>query len=55
MLDRNRRCSTQIFDAARRLIALNTKRFTKTIEAFRESPFEWRSESSRTMRRRPSG
>ncbi len=40
VLDRNRRCSTQIFDAARRLIALNTKLFTKTIEAFRDSPFE---------------
>ena len=40
VLDQNRRCSTQIFDAARRLIALNTKLFTKTIEASRESAFD---------------
>jgi superfamily I DNA/RNA helicase/DNA polymerase III epsilon subunit-like protein len=40
VLDQNRRCSTQIFDAARRLIALNTKLFTKDIQAFRDSPYD---------------
>ena len=40
VLDQNRRCSVQIFDAARRLVALNTTRFTKEIAAFRQSPFD---------------
>ena len=40
VLDENRRCSVQIFDAARRLIANNHSRFTKSIEAHRDSPFE---------------
>ena len=40
VLDHNRRCSIQIFDAARRLISNNPARFAKSIEARRESPFE---------------
>ena len=40
VLDHNRRCSVQIFDAARRLIANNPSRFSKSIEASRTSPFE---------------
>lgn len=40
VLDHNRRCSVQIFEAARRLIANNTSRFTKIIEASRASPFD---------------
>ncbi|MGH7498739.1 MAG: UvrD-helicase domain-containing protein [Gemmatimonadales bacterium] len=40
VLDHNRRCSVQIFDAARRLIANNPARFAKKIEATRESPFD---------------
>ncbi len=40
VIDQNRRCSVQIFDAARRLIANNPARFAKCIEAQRESPFE---------------
>jgi DNA helicase-2/ATP-dependent DNA helicase PcrA len=40
ILDQNRRCSIQIFDAARRLIAQNPARFAKRIEAYRESPFD---------------
>jgi len=37
VLDRNRRCSRQIFDAARRVIALNPALFEKRLEADRES------------------
>jgi superfamily I DNA/RNA helicase/DNA polymerase III epsilon subunit-like protein len=37
VLDRNRRCSRQIFDAARRVIALNPALFRKQIEADKES------------------
>jgi DNA helicase-2/ATP-dependent DNA helicase PcrA len=40
ILDQNRRCSIQIFDAARRLIAHNPARFAKHIEAHRKSPFD---------------
>jgi superfamily I DNA/RNA helicase/DNA polymerase III epsilon subunit-like protein len=40
VLDRNCRCSVQIFDTARRLIACNPRLFEKQIEATRESPFE---------------
>jgi superfamily I DNA/RNA helicase/DNA polymerase III epsilon subunit-like protein len=39
VLDRNCRCSTQIFDCARQLIAWNPQRFEKKIEATRSSPF----------------
>jgi DNA polymerase III epsilon subunit family exonuclease len=37
VLDKNRRCSRQIFEAARRVIALNPRLFHKVIEADRES------------------
>jgi len=37
VLDRNRRCSRQIFEAARRVIALNPAIFHKQLEADRES------------------
>ena len=37
VLDRNRRCSRQIFEAARRVIALNPVLFEKKLEADRES------------------
>jgi len=37
VLDRNRRCSRQIFEAARRVIALNPTIFQKRLEADRES------------------
>jgi len=37
VLDRNRRCSRQIFEAARRVIALNPALFEKRLEADRES------------------
>ena len=37
VLDRNRRCSRQIFDAARRVIAMNPALFEKRLEADRES------------------
>jgi DNA polymerase III epsilon subunit family exonuclease len=40
MLDRNRRCSHQIFDTARRLLAENPQLFTKELSAERESPYE---------------
>jgi superfamily I DNA/RNA helicase/DNA polymerase III epsilon subunit-like protein len=40
VLDHNRRCSVQIFEAARRLIARNPALFDKRIEATRESTFE---------------
>jgi DNA helicase-2/ATP-dependent DNA helicase PcrA len=40
VLDRNCRCSVQIFDAAKRLIACNPRSFQKQIEANRESPFD---------------
>jgi ATP-dependent DNA helicase UvrD/PcrA len=40
ILDRNCRCSAQIFDAAKRLIACNPRLFEKQIEATRESPFD---------------
>ena len=40
VLNHNRRCSVQIFEAARRLIANNPTRFSKRIEASRESPFD---------------
>ncbi len=40
VLDENRRCSTQIFDVARRVLALNTSLFTKSIRASRPSPFD---------------
>jgi superfamily I DNA/RNA helicase/DNA polymerase III epsilon subunit-like protein len=37
VLDRNRRCSRQIFDAARRVIARNPAQFAKQLEADRDS------------------
>ncbi|CAN5869347.1 hypothetical protein BH24GEM1_BH24GEM1_22850 [soil metagenome] len=37
VLDHNRRCSRQIFDAARRVVALNPVLFEKRLEADRES------------------
>jgi superfamily I DNA/RNA helicase/DNA polymerase III epsilon subunit-like protein len=40
ILEHNRRCSIQIFDCARRLIGHNPVRFSKCIEATRESRFE---------------
>jgi DNA polymerase III epsilon subunit family exonuclease len=40
ILDYNRRCSVQIFDAARRLIKWNPASFNKQIEARRESDFD---------------
>ena len=40
VLDENRRCSVQIFDVARRLIARNPSLFSKQIGAVRESPFD---------------
>jgi len=40
VLDQNRRCSVQIFETARRLIANNPALFNKRIEATRESDFE---------------
>jgi superfamily I DNA/RNA helicase/inhibitor of KinA sporulation pathway (predicted exonuclease) len=40
VLDRNWRCSRQIFDAARRLLTENPVLFEKKIEAERESEFE---------------
>jgi superfamily I DNA/RNA helicase/DNA polymerase III epsilon subunit-like protein len=40
VLDRNCRCSVQIFDTAKRLIACNPRLFEKRIEATRDSPFD---------------
>jgi DNA helicase II / ATP-dependent DNA helicase PcrA len=40
VLDQNCRCSVQIFDAAKRLIACNPRLFEKHIEAIRDSAFE---------------
>ena len=40
VLDHNRRCSVQIFETARRLIARNPALFDKRIEATRESCFD---------------
>jgi superfamily I DNA/RNA helicase len=40
ILDRNRRCSIQIFDAARRLVEWNPRQFQKEIAADRESIYE---------------
>ena len=40
VLDHNRRCSVQIFEIARRLIAMNPALFHKRIEATRESSFD---------------
>lgn len=40
VLDRNCRCSIQIFETAKRLIARNPRLFEKRIEATRDSPFE---------------
>ncbi|MFL5532362.1 MAG: ATP-dependent helicase, partial [Gemmatimonadales bacterium] len=40
VLDRNCRCSVQIFDAAKRLIACNPRLFEKQIEATRDSRFD---------------
>jgi len=40
VLDRNRRCSIQIFEAARRLVEWNPKLFEKDIAADRESTYE---------------
>jgi ATP-dependent DNA helicase UvrD/PcrA len=40
VLEENRRCSVQIFDTARRLIAWNPALFHKQIDATRESPFD---------------
>jgi ATP-dependent DNA helicase UvrD/PcrA len=40
VLDQNRRCSVQIFEAARRLIERNPRLFDKQIGASRESPYE---------------
>ncbi|MFL5401608.1 MAG: UvrD-helicase domain-containing protein [Gemmatimonadales bacterium] len=40
VLDENRRCSVQIFETARRLIARNPKLFDKQIGASRESAFD---------------
>jgi DNA helicase II / ATP-dependent DNA helicase PcrA len=40
VLDRNCRCSAQIFEVAKRLIACNPRLFEKRIEATRDSPFD---------------
>jgi superfamily I DNA/RNA helicase/DNA polymerase III epsilon subunit-like protein len=40
VLDENRRCSRQIFDAARRLISRNPREHHKDLRALRESPWE---------------
>jgi DNA helicase II / ATP-dependent DNA helicase PcrA len=40
VLNRNCRCSIQIFDAAKRLIACNPRLFEKQIDATRDSPFD---------------
>ncbi|HZA98951.1 MAG TPA: UvrD-helicase domain-containing protein [Gemmatimonadales bacterium] len=40
VLDRNCRCSTQIFATAKRLIACNPRLFEKDIEATRDSPYQ---------------
>jgi DNA polymerase III epsilon subunit family exonuclease len=40
VLDQNRRCSVQIFETARRLIACNPRLFEKRIDASRDSPFD---------------
>jgi DNA polymerase III epsilon subunit family exonuclease len=40
VLERNCRCSVQIFDTAKRLIACNPCSFHKQIDAVRESPFD---------------
>ncbi len=40
VLDRNRRCSIQIFEVARRLVAWNPRLFEKEIAADRESSYE---------------
>jgi superfamily I DNA/RNA helicase/DNA polymerase III epsilon subunit-like protein len=40
VLEQNRRCSVQIFETARRLIACNPQLFDKRIDATRESPFD---------------
>lgn len=40
VLDTNRRCSRQIFAAARRLLEVHRSLFTKEITAFRDAPYE---------------
>jgi ATP-dependent DNA helicase UvrD/PcrA len=40
VLEQNRRCSIQIFEAAKRLIACNPRLFDKQIDATRNSPFD---------------
>jgi superfamily I DNA/RNA helicase/DNA polymerase III epsilon subunit-like protein len=40
VLDHNRRCSVQIFETAKRLIAWNPRLFQKQIDATRDSPFD---------------
>jgi DNA polymerase III epsilon subunit family exonuclease len=40
VLDHNRRCSVQIFETAKRLIAWNPRQFQKQIDATRHSPFD---------------
>lgn len=40
VLDYNRRCSVQIFEAARRLVECNPTLFEKRIEAYRESEYD---------------
>jgi ATP-dependent DNA helicase UvrD/PcrA len=40
VLDRNCRCSVQIFETAKRLIARNPRLFEKRIDATRDSPFD---------------
>ena len=40
VLDHNRRCSVQIFEAARRLVECNPTLFEKRIEAYRESEYD---------------
>src|SRR4029077_19835538 len=40
ILDKNRRCSRQIFETARRVLAQNPKLFQKQLTADRESPHE---------------
>jgi superfamily I DNA/RNA helicase len=40
VLDRNCRCSIQIFETAKRLIARNPRLFEKRIDASRDSPFD---------------
>lgn len=45
ILDENRRCSRQIFEAARRLISLNPKEHHKELRALRDSPWAVTAES----------